>query len=68
MKHTKMSRYWVNQPSSLQPAYGFHGQNVIAPENMNEIDGPSVTVYFQNGPTTSAILPKLSLSRGWKKA
>jgi hypothetical protein len=67
MKETKMARYWVNQPSSLQPAHDYHGQNVIAPENMNDIDGPSVAVYFQNGPAISAIFPKLSLSRGWKK-
>jgi hypothetical protein len=67
MKETKMTRYWVNQPSSFQPAHGYHGQNVIAPENMNDIDGPSVTVYFQNGSVISAKFPKLSLSRGWKK-
>ena len=66
MKETKMNRYCVNQPSSLQSCHAFHGQNVIAPENMDGAIGSSVTVYFIVGPVISAILPKESLSRGWK--
>jgi len=57
-----MARYWINQPSTLQPCHDMHGQKVLAPEVLK---GDSVTVYFldYNSPTISAIVPVSVLSK-----
>jgi hypothetical protein len=54
-----MKRYWINQPSTHQPAHKFHGRNVLADLSG---DQDSVTVYFQSGDTTSALMLRSALS------
>ena len=59
-----MRRYWINQPSKLQPCCGLHGYNVLA-----DVDVPDeiIDVYFITGTTTSARIPKSVLSKGWNQ-
>lgn len=63
---TKMKRYWINQPSTLQFAHEFHGQNVLAPETL-DAENEWVTVYFTKGDTISARINRDALSDGWAK-
>lgn len=62
MKPYLMARYWINQPSTIQPDHAFHGQTVIAPRNLNDFEGDTVTVYFARGDIHSVIVFKRSLS------
>ena len=59
-----LKRYWINQPSTLQPCHRWHGRNVIADTTEQ---GKNATVYFADGDEISAIVPKLVLSQGWRK-
>jgi hypothetical protein len=63
-KEELLARYWINQPSTLQPCHYMHGRNVLALENPPY---EFVTVYFVEGPTISARIPKLALSPGWRE-
>jgi hypothetical protein len=59
-----MKRYWINAPSTLQSIHLMHGQNVLC--DVSDRFGECVTVYFTSGPTISAMIPSLYLSKGWK--
>lgn len=56
-----MKRFWINQPSTLQPLHKYHGNNVLA-ENIN-----SERVYFTSGNIISMEVPDNVLSAGWLK-
>jgi hypothetical protein len=67
-----LERYWINQPSTLQPHHKMHGKNVLARlgvtinrklKNQNPL---ITTVYFVDGDTISADIFTNSLSPGWK--
>ena len=58
-----MSRYWINQPSTLQPDHCFHGQLCIAPRDLTNLS--YVTIYFTKGSVVSARVSVLALSEGW---
>ncbi len=57
-----MQRYWINAPSIFQPVHHFHGRNVIAEKTPDS----TVTVYFTDGDTISALIPSKYLANGWK--
>lgn len=59
---TPMRRYWINQPSTLQPMHSMNGLRVIAPKHL---DDDYVTVYFIDGPVISALIGSSALSPGW---
>jgi hypothetical protein len=58
-----MSRYWVNQPSSLQPDHNLHGSLVIGPRELP--NNGHVTVYFTEGNIISSMVRVSALSPGW---
>lgn len=62
----KLARYWINQPSTLQPDHAFHGQRVFA--NPSAEEGPICDCWFADGATESARMFKLSLSAGWPQS
>lgn len=57
-----MDRYWINQPSTLQPLNRYHGLRVIAPRDLPK---DWVTVYPADGDVISLIAPPQALSSGW---
>jgi hypothetical protein len=58
-----LTRYWFNQPSTLQPHHALHGTNVLSePVDKDEM----CKVYFLTGDTISGVYPKLCLSQGWR--
>ena len=57
----KVDRYWINQPSKLQPHHDMHGVNVLA---YHEYDD-TYRVYFTSGPVLSMQMFKSALSPGW---
>ena len=59
-----LARYWVNQPSTLQPHHNLHGVNLIA-ETTPDSDG-IVRAYMVEGDTISMNIQKGSLCGGWK--
>lgn len=65
-----MARYWVNQPSTLQPYHKLNGQTVLADFATAERckDGQTyVRVYFTHGPSISMEMSTLALSEGWPR-
>lgn len=54
-------RMWINQPSTLQPAHKWHGTNVLA---LHEYDN-MYRAYFLSGPVESMQVSGLALSKGW---
>lgn len=60
----RLARYWVNQPSSLQPDHSMHGACVLAGESDDLSPGIRLA-YFAFGPVISARLHVASLSPGW---
>jgi hypothetical protein len=64
MNEQLMDRFWINQPSTLQPCHSMNGQLVIAPRASTE---EKVTVYFRTGEVISALVPRIVLSKGWPK-
>ena len=58
-----LDRYWVNQPSTHQPAHRYHGLLVIAPYGLPP--GNTVTVAPITGAAKTMQLPPSALSRGW---
>lgn len=59
-----MARYWINQPSTLQPCHKMHGTLVLAPRVIAK-DALAVTVYPTSGPVISLLVPERVLSPGW---
>ena len=58
-----LDRYWINQPSGLQEDHKLHGKLVLAdPDNY---EGEVCRCYFTEGPVTSSMIFKRSLSKGW---
>lgn len=55
------ARYWINQPSSLQPLHSRHGENVLA---VPYTPG-SHAIYTLKGDVTGAVVPSNVLSAGW---
>lgn len=51
-------RCWINQPSTHQPVHCYHGVRVLSVPY-------SRLVYFLEGETVSAVVPRLALSDGW---
>ena len=60
-----MERYWINQPSTLQPYHEYHGVEVYGPEKLT---GDYTHVYFISGPIISMRIQTLALSPGWRIA
>ena len=60
----KMSRHWINQPSTTQPLHDLNGSNVIGPRTLTN---DPVTIYFTSGDIISMIIKPLCLSPGWRK-
>lgn len=58
-----LQRYWINQPSTIQPNHALHGQNVLC--DMKQVFKGYVDVYFTQGPVISSRMAMLSLSKGW---
>jgi hypothetical protein len=58
----KLTRMWVNQPSTLQAHHKLHGVNVLAAPEL----GDTVRVYFTSGDVVSQQMSKAALSKGWK--
>lgn len=58
-----MERYWINQPSTLQPCHHLNGKNVLV--DMSSREGSCITVYFVYGDVVSALIPMNALSQGW---
>ncbi len=61
-----MYRYWINQPSTLQPLHKLHGTNVLG---ILERDG-IMRIYFtarneRSGDIINQVCPVNCLSRGW---
>lgn len=59
-----MNRYWINQPSTLQPDHNMHGQNVLAERDLGSA-GKTTTVYPVTGEIISTMVFVTSLSPGW---
>lgn len=58
-----LARYWINQPSTLQPDHTNHGKLVLAFEDLRGDD--YCTCYFTEGPVISQRINKQALSPGW---
>jgi len=56
----EIERYWINQPSSSQPYYEYHGMNVLG----MKIDDKTTMIYFL-GDVVSFEVPTIVLSKGW---
>jgi hypothetical protein len=62
---TEMERYWINAPSTHNPLHDMNGRNVLA--DLSESTEKTVQVFFAEGDVISAQIPKLYLSKGWRK-
>jgi hypothetical protein len=60
-----MERYWINAPSTHNPLHAMNGRNVLA--DLSESTEKTVQVFFIEGDVISAQIPKLYLSKGWRK-
>ncbi len=65
-----IKRYWINQPSTLQPDHKYNERNVLADLKTATLAKANnqnyVTVYFTEGKVISSIMSTLSLSPGWR--
>lgn len=61
----KMTRYWINAPSTHQPDHPYHGARVIGPARITD---EFVTVYPTTLDIISLQVSRLALSPGWKPA
>jgi len=62
-----MRRYWINQPSTLQPHHNMHGENVLCDMDDPAYEGrPVIQVWFLHGAVWSADIMRNALSEGWK--
>jgi hypothetical protein len=59
-RSTKMTRMWINQPSSLQPYHKYNGTNVLAHK-----ENDYYVIYFLSGNVISMIISPSALSLGW---
>lgn len=57
----ELKRYWINQPSTLQPFHKLHGTNVLG------IRGNPAQIWFLSGNIITQLIPNLCLSNGWKE-
>ncbi len=63
MNITRMRRYRINAPSTLQIDHSIDRRLVLAPRDLSVEDGPTVTAYFlDDGPVVSQRVQKLTLS------
>lgn len=62
-----MCRYWINQPSTLQPLHKLHGQNVIVGDEAKLKTQEYVKVYLTKGDVYSMEVPVSCLAPGWKE-
>jgi hypothetical protein len=63
MNITRMRRYRINAPSTLQIDHNLDQRLVLAPRDLSVEDGPTVTAYFlDDGPVVSQQVQKLTLS------
>lgn len=62
-----LSRYWVTQPSTLQPYHKLHGRRVLAriEHERGETDLGYVDAYFTEGTVLSQRIHVSALSAGW---
>jgi len=60
---SNMNRYWINQPSTLQPDHKYHGRRVLA--DTSDEDGDYCRCWFADGPVVNMRVAKTSLSKGW---
>lgn len=58
-----MRRAWFNQPSTLQPLHRMHGIKCV----VDDTKETHVTVYFSEGKVLSMVVPRNTLSFGFKE-
>lgn len=63
-KRIELQRFWINQPSTLQPDHSLHGKRVLVAMGQKGLDHV-VDVYFTEGEVISCRVHKLALSPGW---
>lgn len=65
-----IKRYWINQPSTLQPDHKLNGKNVLADLTtftLAKANGQKYGyIYFTEGDIVSQRISFLSLSPGWR--
>ena len=62
----KITRMWVDQPSSHQIHHEYHGKNVLAvPPVLYGRNGDFIRVYFVEGSVISMNMRACALSEGW---
>ncbi|MDO8414859.1 MAG: hypothetical protein Q7S87_01460 [Agitococcus sp.] len=58
----KLTRMWIDQPSTLQAFHALHGTNVLA----QQAGDNAMQVYFLEGETLSLQVSKIALKAGWQ--
>ena len=58
-----LKRYWIDQPSTLQPLHHMNGTNVIVDDS--ELQNVTCTVAPVSGDTITMQVPRIVLSKGW---
>lgn len=59
-----MQRHWIKAPSTRDTVHHWNGRKVLC--DVSQTVGSCVTVYFVDGDTISALIPKKYLSKtGW---
>jgi hypothetical protein len=58
-----IQRYWINQPSTLQPYHHLHGRLVLA--DLHKDNYPGAVCYFTKGPELWKEIDKSALSDDW---
>lgn len=66
MRHARIARAWINQPSSLQEYHARHGERVLVDNTYSGNTELHVMVYTTTpGPLVSGFVARLALSFGW---
>jgi len=60
----KLTRVWINAPSTLQPDHKEHGRCVLA-DLSQAVDGGGVVIHYLEGPVMTRQILESSLSLGW---
>lgn len=60
-----LKRYWIDQPSTLQPLHHLDGTNVIVDDR--ELQNVTCTVAPVSGDIITMQVPRIALSKGWTK-
>lgn len=68
MRSPDPGRYWVNQPSSLQPCHQYDGLCVVVTEWPDPQTSRTVRAWPATGPFISIDLPREVLSPGWPES